>query len=124
MTRLFVTRLLGVLVLATGLAVSTFAATASAAPTTGTSAPSAIVVTSGVSTEDATIQADPCGFFTRPFEAFYNHCGSNWIIIRVNFWYGASYTDIWVGPGTTNLTTHRQLQEGGFITNAWCITNC
>ncbi|NUT48155.1 MAG: hypothetical protein HOV94_12720 [Saccharothrix sp.] len=72
--------------------------------------------------------AASCGFFTDPsdhYYAKYNHCG--WapsIKIRVNFWYGWSTRDIWVGRYVTNLSTHWQLQGAGMITNAWCIQYC
>ncbi|WP_309111987.1 DUF6355 family natural product biosynthesis protein [Saccharothrix sp.] len=65
-----------------------------------------------------------CGFWVR-WDSYYTHCGSAYTIkIRVNFWYGANYRDIWVGRGTTNLSTHPYLQGAGMITNAWCIENC
>lgn len=65
-----------------------------------------------------------CGFWVR-WDSYYTHCGPAYSIkIRVNFWYGANYRDIWVGRGTTNLSTHPYLQGAGMITNAWCIQNC
>lgn len=67
---------------------------------------------------------EQCGFYASPTEAFYKHCGSNWITIRVRFWYGASIKDIRVGPGITNLSTHPDLQGSGLITNAWCVKDC
>lgn len=65
-----------------------------------------------------------CGFWVR-WDSYYTHCGPAYSIkIRVNFWYGANFRDIWVGRGTTNLSTHPYLQGAGMITNAWCIENC
>ncbi|MEU7527297.1 DUF6355 family natural product biosynthesis protein [Saccharothrix sp. NPDC042600] len=65
-----------------------------------------------------------CGFWVR-WDSYYTHCGSAYSIkIRVNFWYGANFRDIWVSRGTTNLSTHPYLQGAGMITNAWCIERC
>ncbi|MDU0294814.1 DUF6355 family natural product biosynthesis protein [Saccharothrix longispora] len=80
-----------------------------------------------VSTQGASAAAS-CGFFIDTSDrhhAKYNHCGwSQSIKIRVNFWYGWSTRDIWVGRYTTNLSTHWQLQGAGMVTNAWCVQNC
>lgn len=140
MTRTFLTRLVGVLALAIGLALSVMANSASAqvvdrpAPPTlqvqtqAAAAPGSPVQTlpggpSDAAAPNVAAASNPCGFFTR-WDAYYNHCGYNSITIRVNFWYGANYRDITVWPGTSNLSTHPYLQGAGMITNAWCIRNC
>lgn len=68
-----------------------------------------------------------CGFYRNPYsgwDAFYTHCGSSpFPRIRVSFNYGWSHRDITV-LGTANLSSHRDLQGAGFITDAWCISNC
>lgn len=69
------------------------------------------------------VPAPPCGFYSR-WEAYYKHCKSNRIVIRVRFNYWGGTRDISVWPGTTNLSTRPSLQNNGMITNAWCVTYC
>lgn len=69
-------------------------------------------------------RSEQCGFYVR-WDSYYKHCGgAQSIKIRVNFWYGANFRDIWVPRGITNLSTHPYLQGAGMITNAWCIQYC
>ncbi|ONI88042.1 hypothetical protein ALI22I_20070 [Saccharothrix sp. ALI-22-I] len=87
-------------------------------------APSAPSSPSSTAGGVGTLAYGDCGFYTGR-DAWYRHCKNSWIIIRVNFWYGANYRDIWVGPNsTTNLSRHPDLQGAGLITNAWCIRYC
>ncbi|WP_148107802.1 DUF6355 family natural product biosynthesis protein [Kibdelosporangium aridum] len=78
----------------------------------------------GTAVADPEPRPEQCGFYAGPIDAYYKHCGTNWITIRVRFWYGASIKDIRVGPGITNLSNHPDLQGSGLITNAWCVKDC
>ena len=50
----------------------------------------------------------------------YNHCGSNWIQIRVqNMWFNTK--DMWVPPGVTDI---EGVVDEWRTRNSWCITNC
>lgn len=65
--------------------------------------------------------AAPCGFYVQGNEAYYNHCGSGRIKIRVRWVFWWNTADRCVGPGITGLEEKR---ADKFISNAWYIGSC
>ena len=73
----------------------------------------------GVSTQGAEI----CGYWLNR-DSYYTHCGSNSIVIHVDFAF-TSDREITVWPGRTNLSQHWALRnQGGWIYDAYCVQRC
>ena len=148
MNRLFIVRVLGVLAVALGLTLTALTTGASAqvvdsvkpavsAQATGRAGstspgPSSVTVdqsgyparnavgqSGGVSTQGSEI----CGYWLQ-YDSYYTHCGSNAIVIHVDFAWTQD-REITVYPGRTNLSQHWALKnQGGWIYDAYCIRYC
>ncbi|RAS59447.1 hypothetical protein C8D87_11459 [Lentzea atacamensis] len=136
MTRSYIGRVVGAFVVAAGMLLGLFAATASAQVVDH--APAAQIQAAGADAKGAALAGSAssasvgaayyqCGYYRNPYQgwdAYYTHCGrSTYPRIRVQFNYGWTHRDITV-LGTVNLSRHRDLQGAGVITNAWCIRDC
>lgn len=128
-------RLLGILAITLGLALTTTTGSASAqfalkapAPGSQISVQPGAADTAGAPAATAEGQigaAYTCGFWGGNARKWYTHCGSaNSIYIKVEFNYGwANPEYTWVGKGTTNLSYDYRYRDAA-ITDAWCISNC
>lgn len=71
-----------------------------------------------------------CGFYFSGWDtnekAYYNHCSpyGTRIRVRFNYWPFASYKEINVMGGVTNLTNHWELQGRGKVTYACAVGYC
>ncbi|MFJ5984435.1 DUF6355 family natural product biosynthesis protein [Lentzea sp. NPDC092896] len=71
-----------------------------------------------------------CGFYFSGWDtnekAYYNHCSSydGRIKVRFSYWPFASYKEIRVMGGVTNLTDHWDLQGRGKVTYACAVGYC
>lgn len=78
----------------------------------------------------SSFNAASCGFYfsgwDRNEKAYYNHCSPYGTRIRVRFSYRpfASYNEINVSGGVTNLTDHWELQGRGKVTYACQVDHC
>jgi hypothetical protein len=136
MNRALISRVAGVLAIAATALLGAGAANAQVSPHQPGSqiqAASVAVKTAGTQAVNATqtddsFSASSCGYWQSGVygPSYYTHCGSYDIQIRVksgSVWW-PNYTDMWVMPGTTNLTDHWALWGKGRVVNAWCISRC
>lgn len=79
----------------------------------------AVQPSGGVSVQGAEI----CGYWLNR-DSYYTHCGSNSIVIHVDFAFTRD-REITVWPGRTNLSQHWALRDqGGWIYDAYCVQRC
>lgn len=125
MNRSYLGRVVGVLVVAFGLAFSLLSGAASAqvidsAPKAQVQAAGDIAygtVAPGPSNSAQLGTFSACGWSS----PIYRHCGYNqFILVRVDFAWSWDTADIWVTRGETDLVWRYKRQ----IDNAWCIQNC
>jgi hypothetical protein len=67
-------------------------------------APAYAGTTAGATTGNTTRTAAlTCGYYESGGESYYNHCGSTFVVIRVERWLGLPGSDWCVAPGTTYI---------------------
>lgn len=137
MNRSYIGRVVGTFVVALGMLLGLFAASASAQVVDRVPASQIQAGGAGSGAVKGDLAAVPgaaevgaaytCGYSRdryQGWDAVYVHCGrAAFPRIRVQFNYGWNHRDITIS-GSVNLSRHRDLQGAGVITNAWCIRDC